>query len=370
MDFTLSAEQEALRAVARDWLDDRAPWPAAAAWDPGLWADVAGLGWLDPGLGLLELSLVAEQAGAALMPGPWLATVGLAGPAFQAAGRWPERPATLAWAEPAPGCATLGEAAAGTVCVAADGRGGPRLTGIKQRVPAAVADVVVVARTSAGSCLYLVDLAAEPGLAAAADSVDGTRELAVLRLAGCAGRPLAGPGATAEALRAARQRMLILLGAEAVGVAQRAVDLGAGHARTRTQFGRPIGAYQGVAHRLADAAAALELARCLVYRAAWCADAGDPGTGEAVLAATVAAREAGLAGCEAAIQVLGGMGFSWEHPLHRLYRRARWIACFDGPAGSYRAELAALVIDGPDGVPNGAPEDFTAAAALPAAPRR
>lgn len=365
MDFTLTDEQQALRSAARDWLALRAARPGAGGdggppgdgegrqsgcapgWDTAHWAELGRLGWLDPGLDAVGLALLAEEAGAALMPGPWLPTVSLAVPAYQAAGRWPERPATLAWAEPAPGCGMLREAAAGTRCRAVTAGGGTRLSGVKLRVPGASADVVVAARSEAGVGLYIVDLTAAPGIADALPTVDASRPLTVLRLAAVPAEPMTGPDVTPAVLRAVRQRLLTLLSAEAVGVARQALALAAEHARTRVQFGRPVGEYQGVAHPLADAAVSMELARCLAHRAAWCIDATDPGTGEAVAAATVAAREAAILACETAAQVLGATGFTWDHPLHRLYRRARWIGCLDGPPRAYRAELAASLLGGP-----------------------
>jgi alkylation response protein AidB-like acyl-CoA dehydrogenase len=136
-----------------------------------------------------------------------------------------------------------------------------------------------------------------------------------------------------------------MFAAEAVGVAQRALDLAVEYAGVRTQFGRPIGSYQAVSHRLADAAVGVQLARSLAYRAAWCVQTDSADADDAVLYATVAARNGALGSCESAVQTFGGIGFTWAHPLHRLYRRARWIAAFDGATTAYRAELAALLID-------------------------
>jgi acyl-CoA dehydrogenase len=129
-------------------------------------------------------------------------------------------------------------------------------------------------------------------------------------------------------------------------VAQRALDLAVEHARSRTQFDRPIGSYQGVSHRLATSYTALELARSLAYRAAWCVAADAAETDEAVASAIVSAGTAAVDGCENAIQSMGGMGFTWNHPLHRFYKRAQWIAGFDGFATAHRADLAVLLLDG------------------------
>jgi alkylation response protein AidB-like acyl-CoA dehydrogenase len=355
MDFALTDEQRALRDTARAWLAAR-----TSDMDGDLWSWLYRLGWLDDGLGMVELAVLAEEAGAALLPGPWFATIGLAAPAYLAAGRWPDRPATVAWAEPAPdsagraairqaspgGPATLTEAAAGVGCRAAHIGGAARLSGVKQWVPDAVADAVVVARGPDGVALYRVDLIAIPRAVRHLDTMDHSRPLAELRLTGTGARPLVGPDRTPAVLEQMHRRAAALLAAEAVGVAQRALDTAVEYAKTRTQFGRAIGGYQGVAHRLADTAVAVELARSLAYRAAWCVQESTPDTREAVALASVAAREAALLSCAAAVQTLGGIGFAWEHPVHRLFRRASWIACFDGTPASYRAELGASVLVG------------------------
>ena len=110
--------------------------------------------------------------------------------------------------------------------------------------------------------------------------------------------------------------------AEALGVAQRALDLGVEHAKTREQFGKPIGTYQAVSHPLAQTYTDVELARSLVYWAAWCVAEDDNRAPIAAAAAKAFATEAAVAACERSIQVHGGIGFTWEHPLHRFYKSA------------------------------------------------
>jgi len=135
-------------------------------------------------------------------------------------------------------------------------------------------------------------------------------------------------------------RLRAALAAEAVGVAQRALELGVEYAKTREQFGKKIGVYQAVSHQLANTYADVELARSLAYWAAWCvAEDG----GEAPLAAAAAkafATEAAVAACERSIQVHGGIGFTWEHPLHRFYKRALWLEGFGKRPPELRAEIA------------------------------
>ncbi|MDQ3916038.1 MAG: hypothetical protein M3323_12060 [Actinomycetota bacterium] len=142
-----------------------------------------------------------------------------------------------------------------------------------------------------------------------------------------------------------RLRTLAALAIEAVGVASTAVDLARAYAGERKQFDKPIGAYQAVSHQVADAYAAVELARSLAYWAAWCVDQHDPQAPAAVAAAASSAGEAAVTACEKAIQVHGGIGFTWEHLLHRYYKRALWIATFEGGGTRHREVVAAALLD-------------------------
>jgi alkylation response protein AidB-like acyl-CoA dehydrogenase len=132
--------------------------------------------------------------------------------------------------------------------------------------------------------------------------------------------------------------------AEALGVAQRALDLGVEHAKTRTQFGKPIGTYQAVSHPLAQTYTDVELARSLVYWAAWCVAEDDERAEIAAAAAKAFATEAAVAACERSIQVHGGIGFTWEHPLHRFYKRAIWLEGFGVRPPELRLEVANLLL--------------------------
>jgi alkylation response protein AidB-like acyl-CoA dehydrogenase len=137
---------------------------------------------------------------------------------------------------------------------------------------------------------------------------------------------------------------LAALALEAAGIAQRALEFGVEHARTREQFGRPIGVYQAVAHPLADTYVESELSRSISYWAAWCVAENDEQTPIAVAAAKSYAGDVAVAACERAIQVLGGIGFTWEHPLHTFYKRALWIQAYGGYAREQRAKVAAWLL--------------------------
>jgi alkylation response protein AidB-like acyl-CoA dehydrogenase len=330
MDFAFSAEQEMLRAAARDYLRDRYPLDRVAAladstagWDPASWDELAALGWLDPDLGMLEHAVLAEEAGYALYPGPWWSTVALR---VTPLGDAP-RPTTLAWCEP--GAPRLGDS--GRLATAVRDGG---LTGAKTLVPdgAAVAAFDVVAADG----VYAV-AADAPGVTVAPRSTtDRTRRYAEVVLDGAPAVRVAD----LDAVAAARSRALALGACEAVGVAQRCLDIAADYAKTREQFGRPIGSYQGVSHRVANIYVALQLARSLAYWAAWCVAEDDPAAPDAVAAAKASAGEAAVFAAENAIQAMGGIGFTWDHPLHRFYKRAQWFASFEGSATAHRASIA------------------------------
>jgi alkylation response protein AidB-like acyl-CoA dehydrogenase len=138
---------------------------------------------------------------------------------------------------------------------------------------------------------------------------------------------------------------LAALALEAAGIAQRALEFAVEHARTREQFGRPIGVYQAVSHPLATTYVEAELARSLAYWAAWCVAEGDDQLPVAAAAAKSYAGDVAVAACERAIQVLGGIGFTWEHPLHTYYKRALWIQAYGGYSREQRAKVAAWLLD-------------------------
>jgi hypothetical protein len=138
---------------------------------------------------------------------------------------------------------------------------------------------------------------------------------------------------------------LAALSLEAVGIAAKALELGVEHAKAREQFGRPIGVYQAVSHQLANTYVETELARSLAYWAAWCVAEEDEQAPIAVAAAKAFCGDAAVVACERSIQVHGGIGFTWEHVLHRYYKRALWIQAYGGYARKHRAKVAAWLLD-------------------------
>jgi alkylation response protein AidB-like acyl-CoA dehydrogenase len=142
-----------------------------------------------------------------------------------------------------------------------------------------------------------------------------------------------------------REEQLASLSLEAVGIASKALELAVEYAKAREQFGRPIGVYQAVSHKLADTFVETELARSLAYWAAWCVAEQDDEATVAVAAAKAYCGDAAVDACERSIQVHGGIGFTWEHVLHEYYERALWIQAYGGYAREQRAQIAAWLLD-------------------------
>ena len=305
MNFAFTDEQEQLRHEARAFLASR---------ERPEWRQLAELGWLGvsipeelggAGLGFLEEAVLFEELGRALYSGPYFATVGLALPAL--------------------GDEQLARVAAG------EERWSAEVNGL-------VPDLGSVDRVVTAD-------GAAPAEGETLATMDETRPL---------GRLAAGGGRTPLPGALDRPRTLAALACEAVGVAQRALELGVEYANGRRQFGRPIGVYQAVSHKLADTYVETELARSLAYWAAWSVAQHDEQAPLAAAAAKAYAAEAAVAACERAIQVHGGIGFTWEHELHRYYKRAQWIESFWGFPVEHRAAVAAWILEGArDGVPLG-----------------
>ncbi len=360
MDFAFSEEQDMLREQARSFLADKMSSERVAeiaagdeGWDKNIYRQIAELGWIGlsvsedaggAGMGFIDEAVVFEELGRALFPGPYLSTVALALPLLPerddavAAIVSGERTATLAWAEPS-GPHKIADASSVTT-KAEQANGSWTLTGEKALVPDAgiVDHILVVAAASGGIGIWMVDRGdAGP---AVASTMDRTRRLGSISLSGALARMVVEPGAAEALLEKVRRRVLAALSLEAVGIAQRAVELSVAYVTERKQFEKPIGAYQAVSHQVADMYVDLELARSLAYWAAWCVDTDDDQGPVAVSAAKSAAGAAAVLACERAIQVHGGIGFTWEHVLHLFYKRAQWIDTFEGPGATHRAEIA------------------------------
>ncbi|WDT93251.1 acyl-CoA/acyl-ACP dehydrogenase [Thermoleophilum album] len=310
MNFDFNDDQQAIKRTARELLAARfsaervRELAEGRRYDEEAWAELCQLGWPGifvaeeyggQGLGTVELVILAEELGYALAPVPFLSRAA-AGLVIASAGSEEQR---RRWLAPI----ARGELAA-TLAVVHNGAG--------RLVPDATEAELVVAVGQGRARVY------ERGsfTAEELDTIDLTRRYARVRLVG-AGEPLAGdaePGFN---------RALVALSAELVGVAQRALEMAVAYARERKQFGRPIGAYQAVSHRLAQMLLETESARSLTYYAAWAADAEPESLELAAAMAKAYASDAGWRTTAQALQVFGGIGFTWEHDLHFFLKRAR-----------------------------------------------
>jgi alkylation response protein AidB-like acyl-CoA dehydrogenase len=290
MEFSFTPEQEELRRQARSFLEANPDAPLA---------ELRELGWLGVsvpeergggGLSFVDEAILFEEAGRALFSGPFLTTAVVL-PALPEVDE-------QAWSAELDGLV-------------------PHLNQVDR-----------VLRESMEAC------AAEGETLA---TVDETRPLGRLQATDC--YKVDGD------FEPVRLRLLAALAAEAVGVAQKALELGVAYVSEREQFGKKIGTYQAVSHPLADPYVETELARSLAYWAAWCVAEEDERTPVAVASAKAFCAETAVAACERSIQVHGGIGFTWEHVLHRYYKRAQWIDAFGGHAAKQREVVAAALLD-------------------------
>jgi alkylation response protein AidB-like acyl-CoA dehydrogenase len=325
MNFDFSDDQQAIKRTARELLAERftlarvRELAEAGAYDDGAWRELAELGWpgifIDErhggqGLGMVELVILAEELGYALAPSPFLSNA-LAGLLLAHAGSHEQRERHLPGIASAERPGTVG-IAAGDAALAAD-----------------AGDAAVVIVADSGSAVV-----SEAEDAEELRSIDSTRPL--FRVPAGEGERL--PGDVAAGLDRAR----IAVSAELVGLAQRSMEMAVEYARERRQFDRPIGAYQAVSHRCAQMLLEVEGARSATYHAAWAAD-NEPET--LPLAAAMAKSYASDAGCRvpaSALQVHGGIGFTWEHDLHFFLKRGRVDAAMLGGATEHRDRVAGL----------------------------
>jgi alkylation response protein AidB-like acyl-CoA dehydrogenase len=323
MRFDFNDEQAEIKDTAKQFLASRfkpdvvRELAEAGRYEDALWTEVSELGWpgiaIDEqfggqGLGMVELIVLCEELGFACAPLPFLANAA-AGIAIESAGSDAQKERYL------PGIASgEGRGAIGDDAVVMDSEG---------------AEVIVLFGADGPRLVPADGAALEP-----LDLIDQTRRYS--RLTAGDGEPLEGDA------EAASNRMIIAVAAELVGLGQRAMDMAVEYAKEREQFGRPIGAYQGVSHACAKMLYDVEEARSLTYAAAWAADAEPESLPLAAAMAKARASEAAWDVCKASIQVHGGIGFTWEHDLHFLLKRARADAQLFGTAGQHKERVAAL----------------------------
>ena len=327
MDFELSADQEALRDAAVSLLSGRsdigvvrAAMDRGGACDPDLWSSMVDQGWCGiavpeasggVGLGWVEAAVLLEQVGAHVAPAPILGQ--LVALEFLADTEW--GPGLIDGSHTATIAPALGEPT-----VYADG-----------------ADVVVVA--DAGE-LVAIDLRgcrphAEPAM-------DLTRTVGWLRPDALTGAPRIVVGG-ANGLARFGDLAAVAYSAELLGIAQRSMEMSVEYAKERVQFGQPIGSFQAIKHRCADMLVDVEAMRSAVYWAAWCVSVGDEDSSVAASTAKCWCSDACTRVLASALQVHGGIGFTWEHDIHLYLKRGHLDAIAFGDATVHRTRLGALL---------------------------
>ncbi|SFQ00200.1 acyl-CoA dehydrogenase [Actinomadura madurae] len=356
MAIGLTEEHEALAESVRGFADRNIPATAVrAALDadeetrPAFWPALAEQGLLGlhldeehggQGFGLLELAVVLEELGRAAAPGPFLPTV-LASAVIDASSNAKLR------AELLPGLADGSRTAA----VALDGeltgrRDGDSLvvSGTSATVlGAALADVLVLP-VSDGDGEHWVAVDAADLTVTPVVSLDRVRRVASVEASAVA----VAADRVLDGLTTGRVRDIAaaLFGAEAAGLSGWLVSTAAEYAKVREQFGRPIGQFQGVKHKAARSLIALEQARAAAWDAARALDEGTGDAGFAAAVSAVIALDAGVQTARDAIQILGGIGFTWEHDAHVYLRRALTLRALLGPSKEWAAKVAGLALDG------------------------
>lgn len=348
MEFVFTEEQVMIGETARAFFAENATSErtraamAADGIDHALWTafcqdlGLSGIGIAESaggaGLGLVELAIIAEAAGAQVAALPMLGSLALSAQAIAAGGSAAQQaewlPALLS-----------GERIAGYVHDAALVADGDLLSGADHFVAHGAAAGVLVVTSNIGAWIVPADAA---GVTITAQTtMDQTRPYARVVLAGAKGVPLADPAA---AIEAAHRAGFVSVAAEALGGAQAALDRTVAYARERVQFGRPIGSFQAYKHRLADMMIEIEQARSAVY---WAACAVDEGSEEAELAVHAAksfAADTYFMCAGNMIQLHGGIGFTWEHDAHLYFKRARAIQSMLGSGNWHREKIATMIL--------------------------
>jgi alkylation response protein AidB-like acyl-CoA dehydrogenase len=360
MNFDFSDDLKELREQARKFLRERCSGAVVRrvlegpeAYDKGLWSEIAAMGWTGAaipeayggvGLGHLGLCVLAEELGSALAPVPFSSSVYLATEAILAGGSEAQKRAWL------PKLAS--GAAIGTLALAEGaGKADPRrlrtafrngvLSGEKLPVPDGdVADLaIVVAQGERGPVLALVDLKATGISRGAVETIDPTRSHARIAFNDTPAETLGAAGEGEALLRRVQDRAAVLFAFEQVGGAQKSLQMARDYALERYAFGRPIGSFQAIKHKLADVYVATELARSNAYYGAWALACNAPELPLAAATARISASDAFFLAAKENIQVHGGMGYTWEFDCHLYYRRAKLLSLALGSTRLWKDRL-------------------------------
>ena len=360
MNLELTEEQVALRDTVRRFLAEKAS--VAAHVRPMLddptgttdevWRGLTSLGatgvlvpadYGGAGMTMVEAGVVAEELGAALNPGPWLSSAVAATRALTRMGADGEAATLLAGIADGSTVATVGPLS-GARPAAEETGDGPALRGEITALPdAAAANVLLVlAEDRSGTSLFAVDPTCDGVALTVRTHVDQTRKLFDVVLDGAPARRVAS--ASADAVGALVDDVMIACAADALGAAHTVMNLAIEYAKVRRQFDQPIGSFQAVQHLCVDMYETVELARSGVIHALWAADAAEPA--ERHLAAVHARAFAGrlVSVGDTAIQVFGGIGFTWEHDAHLYLKRLLGWSAFLGGTDRYLQDVGAQLV--------------------------
>ncbi len=378
MAFSFSDEQEEFRGVVRRFLEQKSPptevrrlMEEDAGYDPAVWRQLSeelGLPGLaipeaygGQGFSFVEQCIVLEEMGRALLCAPYLSSSVLAAHAILLGAteaqkkEWlPDlasgtRLTTLAWAEPGGGFHTAGV----SMRAKNAGGGGYRLDGAKTFVPDGhIAErLIVAARTAvdAEPSLFAVD-ATSPGLERRLlKTLDPTRKLAEIAFSDVPAEVLGETDSGGSALATALDIGAVALANESVGGAAKVLETSVEYAKTRMQFGQPIGTFQAIKHKCADVLLDVELAKSAAYYAATAVAEADPELREIASLAKALCSDAYLKAAAENIQIHGGVGFTWEYDAHLYFKRAKASEVFLGTPAMHRERYAQCIGMGPIG---------------------
>jgi alkylation response protein AidB-like acyl-CoA dehydrogenase len=359
VNFDYDEDQVYLKGEARRFLEGKNTMASARAGlndptlghDAGLWGAIAEQGWLGAaiteengglGLGHVTLCALAEELGRSLAPTAFSSSVYLFAEAIQAFG--PDAMRAELLPQVAGGeiigalAASEGPGSAGLKTVVDDGK----LSGVKIPViDGMIADrAVVLAARDGAPGLWLVDLNGPGVTRESLISLDPCRGLAKLTFDKAPAELISDAPGVFERLE---ERAAVMLAFEQLGGAQRCMEMARDYVLQRYAFGRPIGSYQAIKHRLADMAIKIEMARSNVYFAAAALESGDEDLPKAAAAARIAAGEAYWFATKENIQLHGGIGFTWEMDCHLFYRRAQFLNLTLGSPQRWKRRLSDLL---------------------------
>jgi alkylation response protein AidB-like acyl-CoA dehydrogenase len=365
MNFAFSEEQEELRTAVRRFLQEKSPstevrrlMETTDAFDQAVWDQMAnqlGLQALaipdsygGAGFTHVELTVVFEEMGAALLCAPYFSTVALGANALLSCGDESAKKDLLPGIADGSTKATFaltedsGSWDAESVTLAASG--GPQWTldGHKMYViDGHIADLIlVVARTGAGLGLFAVEGAAAGLVRTPLATMDQTRKQARLEFSSTPARLVGKEGGAGPVVSRTLDLAAVALAAEQVGGAQRCLDMAVDYAKTRIQFGRPIGSFQAIKHKCADMLLEVESAKSAAYYAGWAAAEDSDELPVVASLAKSYCSEAYFHAASENIQIHGGIGFTWEHDAHLYFKRAKSSELLLGDP-SYHRELLA-----------------------------